>query len=78
MLAVYARHQRPTGAVAGLFLVSYGAFRFVAEFFREPDAHIGFIAGEWLTMGMVLTLPMVLAGIVIMAVAYRNRNRKPE
>jgi phosphatidylglycerol:prolipoprotein diacylglycerol transferase len=78
VLAIYARHPRPTGAVAGLFLVAYGAFRFVAEFFREPDAHIGFIAGGWLTMGMVLTLPMVLAGIVIMAVAYRNRNRKPE
>ena len=47
-------------------------FRFAAEFFREPDGHIGFLGGEWLTMGMVLSLPMVLAGVAVMAVAYRK------
>jgi phosphatidylglycerol:prolipoprotein diacylglycerol transferase len=75
VLAVYSRVPRPVGAVAGLFLLAYGVFRFVAEFFREPDAHIGFVGGDWLTMGMVLTLPMVLAGVAVMAVAYRNRDR---
>ena len=60
-------------AISGLFLVAYGSVRFVAEFFREPDAHIGFIGSEWLTMGMLLSLPMVAAGIAIMAMAYRNR-----
>jgi phosphatidylglycerol:prolipoprotein diacylglycerol transferase len=72
LLALYSSRPRPAGAVAGLFLVGYGVFRFVAEFFREPDAHIGFIAGEWLTMGMLLSLPMVLAGIVVMIVAYQR------
>jgi phosphatidylglycerol:prolipoprotein diacylglycerol transferase len=76
LLAVYSRLPRPTAAVSGLFLVGYGAFRFVAEFFREPDTHIGFIIGEWLTMGMVLSLPMIAAGAVIMAAAYRYRERE--
>ena len=75
LLAVYSRRPRPTAAVSGLFLVGYGCFRFMAEFFREPDEHIGFISGEWLTMGMLLSLPMVLAGIIIMAFAYNNRGK---
>jgi phosphatidylglycerol:prolipoprotein diacylglycerol transferase len=75
LLAVYSRRPRPTAAVSGLFLVGYGCFRFMAEFFREPDDHIGFIIGEWLTMGMLLSLPMVLAGIVIMVFAYISRGK---
>jgi phosphatidylglycerol:prolipoprotein diacylglycerol transferase len=73
LLAVYSRRPRPTAAVAGLFLVGYGCFRLVAEFFREPDGHIGFISGDWLTMGMLLSLPMVLAGLVVMVIAYRRK-----
>ena len=73
VLAVYSRLPRPTAAVSGLFLVGYGCFRFVAEFFREPDEHIGFVGGDWLTMGMLLSLPMIIAGAIIMAVAYRHR-----
>ena len=76
LLAVYSRRPRPAAAVPGLFLVRYGGFRFVAEFFREPDAHLGYLAGGWLTMGMVLSLPMVLAGIVVMLAAYRYGNRQ--
>jgi len=72
VLAVYSRRPRPTAAVSGLFLVGYGVFRFVAEFFREPDSQIGFLGGGWLTMGMLLSLPMVLAGAVVMTVAYRK------
>ena len=71
LLAFYSRVPRPTAAVSGLFLVGYGCFRMIAEFFREPDDHIGFIGTDWLTMGMVLSIPMVLAGIIIMAAAYR-------
>jgi phosphatidylglycerol:prolipoprotein diacylglycerol transferase len=73
LLAFYSRRPRPTAAVAGLFLVGYGCFRFVAEFFREPDGHIGYIGGDWLTMGMALSLPMVLAGLVVMVIAYRRQ-----
>jgi phosphatidylglycerol:prolipoprotein diacylglycerol transferase len=76
LLALYARKPRPMAAVSGLFLIGYGCFRFMAEFFREPDAHIGYLAGEWLTMGMLLSLPMVLAGIVIMGVAYSRETAR--
>jgi phosphatidylglycerol:prolipoprotein diacylglycerol transferase len=75
ILQWFAASPRPRGAVAGLFLAAYGVFRLCVEFFREPDAHLGFLAGDWLTMGMLLSLPMILAGIVIMGAAYR---RAPE
>jgi len=75
LLAVFSRRPRPTAAVSGLFLLGYGCFRFMAEFFREPDAHIGYLAGGWLTMGMLLSLPMVLAGIVVTMAAYRYGKR---
>jgi len=70
----FSAKPRPRMAVSGLFLICYGCFRIVAEFFREPDAHIGYLAFDWLTMGQVLSLPMVLIGIVMMILAYRNRN----
>ncbi len=75
LLAIFSSKPRPAAAVSGFFLAGYGCFRFLAEFFREPDGQIGFIAGEWLTMGMLLSLPMVLAGLVIMAFAYRSRGK---
>jgi phosphatidylglycerol:prolipoprotein diacylglycerol transferase len=55
--------------IGGAFITGYGLARIFVEFFREPDAHIGYLAGGWLTMGMVLSLPMVLAGIWAMATA---------
>lgn len=76
LLMIFAARPRPLGAVSGLFLLGYGVFRFVVEFFREPDAHLGYLAGEWLTMGMLLSLPMVVIGAGIMAWAYR-RNTPP-
>ncbi|HET6565547.1 MAG TPA: prolipoprotein diacylglyceryl transferase [Xanthomonadales bacterium] len=75
ILLVYSRRKRPDAAVSGLFLCGYGAFRFVAEFFREPDAHIGYLAGDWLTMGMILSLPMVLGGLALVAWAYGRKSR---
>lgn len=75
VLLFYSRKQRPDGAVAGLFMCGYGLFRFVVEFFREPDSHIGYLAGNWLTMGMVLSLPMLLIGLVIMFWAYKINGR---
>ena len=56
----------------GLFLALYGVFRSAVEFFREPDAHIGYLAGEWLTMGMLLSLPMVAVGLLILVIAHRR------
>ena len=72
LLAVYSRIPRPTAAVSGLFLFGYGCFRFIAEFFREPDSHLGFLLGNWLTMGMLLSIPMIFAGLLILILAYRH------
>ena len=56
--------------IGGAFVAVYGLSRIIVEFFREPDAHIGYLLGtSWLTMGMVLSLPMVLAGAWAMATA---------
>lgn len=57
---------RARGLVSGLFLVLYGVFRVSVEFVRLPDAHIGYIAFGWVTKGMLLTLPMILAGVGLM------------
>jgi len=63
ILWLYTRKPRPTGSVSGVFLIGYGVFRFVVEFVREPDAQLGYLAFGWLTMGQLLSLPMILAGI---------------
>jgi phosphatidylglycerol:prolipoprotein diacylglycerol transferase len=55
---------RPAGLVSGVFLIGYGTLRFLTEFFRVPDSHLGFIAFEWLTMGQLLSLPMIIVGII--------------
>ena len=68
----FAAKPRPQYAVAGLFGLGYGSFRFFIEFFREPDFDIGFIAFDWLTMGQLLSSPMIIAGAVLMIVAYRK------
>jgi phosphatidylglycerol:prolipoprotein diacylglycerol transferase len=74
VLWLYAGRQRPMGAVSGLFLVGYGTFRFVAEFAREPDNFLGFLAGG-LTMGQWLSLPMIAIGLVMMIWAYRRAGK---
>ncbi|MBL53586.1 MAG: prolipoprotein diacylglyceryl transferase [Pseudomonadota bacterium] len=71
ILWLYSARPRPTGAVAGLFLVGYGAFRFIVEYFREPDAHIG-LYQIGLSQGQLLCLPMILAGLWLMVMAYRK------
>ncbi|MGM0677648.1 MAG: prolipoprotein diacylglyceryl transferase [Pseudomonadota bacterium] len=75
ILWFFARRWRPVGAVSGLFLIFYGLFRFLVEFVREPDAHLGYLAFGWVTMGQLLSLPMILAGIAIMVWAYRSRSQ---
>jgi phosphatidylglycerol---prolipoprotein diacylglyceryl transferase len=70
----YAGRQRPMGAVSGFFLVGYGVFRFAAEFAREPDNFLGYLAGG-LTMGQWLSLPMILIGLLMMIWAYRRAGK---
>jgi phosphatidylglycerol:prolipoprotein diacylglycerol transferase len=72
LVYAFSRRPRPTWSVAGLFLVGYGLLRFIAEFFREPDAHIGFQAFGWLTRGQLLCIPMLALGAVFMIYAYRR------
>lgn len=59
----YSRKPRPRYAVAGLFALLYGCFRFLVEFVRVPDAQLGYLAFGWLTMGQVLSLPLVVLGL---------------
>ena len=63
VLVWYSRRPRPRYAVAGLFALLYGSFRFLVEFVREPDAQLGYLAFGWLTMGQVLSTPLVLLGL---------------
>lgn len=72
ILWVYSAKPRPTMAVSAAFLMGMGAFRIINEFFREPDAHLGFIAFDWMTMGQLLSLPMVLVGALLMWFAYHK------
>ena len=65
ILWIYARKPRPVGAVSGVFLIGYGSFRFLAEFAREPDAFLGLL-GLGLSMGQWLSLPMIIAGILML------------
>jgi phosphatidylglycerol---prolipoprotein diacylglyceryl transferase len=62
ILWIYARKERGIGQVSGLFLIGYGVFRFIAEFFREPDAFLGLLAFG-LSMGQWLCVPMVAVGV---------------
>lgn len=75
ILWLYSRKPRPTMAVSGLFAACYGLFRFLVEFVRVPDAQLGYLAGGWLTMGQVLSLPMILGGLGLMLWAYRRAGR---
>jgi len=72
ILIWFTSRPRPRLAPIGLFLLVYGCCRFLVEWVRLPDANIGYLAGEWLTMGMLLTTPMILAGAVLLIYAYQQ------
>jgi len=72
----YSSKPRARGAVSALFLMGYGAFRFIAEFGREPDAFLGLLALGW-SMGQWLSLPMIVAGAALLAWAHRARPAAP-
>lgn len=73
LLWLYARKPRRTGRVAAVFLAGYGCFRFIAEYFREPDAQLG-ILSLGLSMGQWLSVPMILAGLVLWIWGSRDRS----
>jgi phosphatidylglycerol:prolipoprotein diacylglycerol transferase len=72
ILNLFIRKSRPMGSVSGLFLIGYGMFRIITEFFRQPDAQLGLFGGLF-SMGQILSLPMVIAGILMMVWAYRRQ-----
>ncbi|GAA3944610.1 prolipoprotein diacylglyceryl transferase [Litoribacillus peritrichatus] len=70
----FSAKPRPRMAVSGLFLAFYGLFRFIVEFARQPDEHLGFIYGGWLTMGQLLSTPMILLGVAVVWFAYHSES----
>lgn len=76
ILWIYSQVAKPKGAVSGMFAALYAIFRFGVEFFREPDAQLGFIAWGWLTMGQLLSLPLLGIGIILLYRAHRPQATK--
>lgn len=76
ILWIYSRKPRPLGAISGMFALFYGIFRFGVEFFREPDAPIGFVAFGWLTEGQLLSVPLILVGIALIVWAYTHKKKE--
>ncbi len=69
----FTSRPRPRLAPSGLFLIIYSVGRIIVEFWRIPDQHIQYLLGGWLTMGMVLSLPMTLIGAALLIMAYKRR-----
>ena len=65
ILWFYASKPRPIGRVSALFLIGYASFRLFVECFREPDLQLGFVAFNWLTMGQLLSIPMLCLGLFL-------------
>lgn len=73
ILWFYSRKPRPRFAVTAAFLLGYGCFRFFCEFFRQPDPQYGYFAWGWLTMGQILSFPMIVAGLISLIIIYRKK-----
>ncbi len=69
---IYTNKQRPVMAPTGLILFLYGCFRFFVELFRMPDAHLGYLALDWVTMGQILSLPMIIIGAALFIYAHKR------
>jgi phosphatidylglycerol---prolipoprotein diacylglyceryl transferase len=75
ILWIYSYRERPRYAVSGLFLMSYGCFRSLIEFWRIPDEQLGYLAWDWLTMGQLLSIPMIVVGAGMIRFAYWRARR---
>lgn len=78
VLWAYSRKPRPRYAVSGLFALLYGAFRFAVEFVRVPDQQLQYLAFDWLTMGQLLSLPLVALGLFLLWLSRRSPTLQPE
>jgi phosphatidylglycerol---prolipoprotein diacylglyceryl transferase len=72
ILWYYSGQPRPKMATTGLAVFCYGCFRFFVEFFRMPDAHLGYLALDWVTMGQILSTPMIIIGFLMVYFAYKK------
>jgi phosphatidylglycerol---prolipoprotein diacylglyceryl transferase len=72
ILWIYTSKPRPRLAPIGLSLICYGVARFAVEFVRVPDENRGYLLFNWVTMGQILTMPMIVIGVVLMVIAYRR------
>ena len=72
ILWIYTDKPRPTMAATGLAVMLYGCFRFFVEFYRMPDAHLGYLALDWVTMGQILSAPMIVIGALMFYWAHRK------
>jgi phosphatidylglycerol:prolipoprotein diacylglycerol transferase len=77
LMWLYSAKPRPVGAVSGMFLVGYGVFRSLAEFFREPDDGFMGVLTLGISMGQWLSLPMIVAGVIMIVWTYRTRSAPP-
>lgn len=75
ILWTYSRQPRPLGAVSGLFAICYSVFRFLAEYFREPDVQIGYLWGG-ITEGQLLSIPLFLVGVALFVLAYTKQKKR--
>lgn len=65
----------PTMAASGLFCILYSSFRILVEFYRVPDQHLGYLAFDWVTMGQILSMPMLIVGIFLFILAYYKKEK---
>lgn len=72
IIYIFTKKSRPIGSTSGLFLIAYGIFRIIAEFFREPDPQIGLFKNI-VTMGQILSIPMIIIGFIIMFKAFHKK-----
>jgi phosphatidylglycerol:prolipoprotein diacylglycerol transferase len=61
--------------VGAVFMIGYGTFRFIVEFVRQPDSHIGFDLFGWMSRGQLLSVPMVLFGIALLWWSYKHQDQ---
>lgn len=73
-----SRKQRPRLFVSANFLLWYGLFRFIAEFFRQPDPQMGYMLFNWMTMGQLLSTPMIVVGLIILLYITTQKTQEKE
>lgn len=73
ILLFYGKKPRGDGFLTGLFFILYALFRFMIEFIRVPDAQLGYLFGDWLTMGQVLTMPVFFFGLLMIVISRKKK-----